>query len=157
MMIEQKYITKQLVTFGHHELEFGDESIFDHKSKEEIKHCIIKDKKSMFALESCESNGVFYVSKKRHKLRNNETIVFDESIRDRDSEIIFDKDTNYIIAKEKFSRFLKFYVFYHYLEEEKCSESIDITKTKKIYCIKEVISALSEDLIYIMINKWNKN
>ena len=64
MMIEQKYITKQLVTFGHYELEFGDESIFDHKSKEEIKHCIIKDKKSMFALESCESNGVFYVSKK---------------------------------------------------------------------------------------------
>ena len=111
----------------------------------------------MFALESCESNGVFYVSKKRHKLRNNETIVFDESIRDRDTEIIFDKDTNYIIAKEKFYRFLKFYVFYHYLEEEKCSESIDITKTKKIYCIKEVISALSEDFIYIMINKWNKN
>ena len=74
-----------------------------------------------------------------------------------DTEIIFDKDTNYIIAKEKFYRFLKFYVFYHYLEEEKCSESIDITKAKKIYCIKEVISALSEDLIYIMINKWNKN
>ena len=57
--------------------------------------------------------------------------MFDESIRDRDTEIIFDKDTNYIIAKEKFYRFLKFYVFYHYLEEEKCSESIDITKTKK--------------------------
>ena len=32
MMIEQKYITKQLVTFGHHELEFEDELIFDHKS-----------------------------------------------------------------------------------------------------------------------------
>ena len=60
----------------------------------------IKDKKSMFALESCESNGVFYVSKKRHKLRNNETIFFDEAIRDRDTEVIFDIDTNYIIAKE---------------------------------------------------------
>lgn len=114
MLIEQKYITKHLITFGHHELELGDDSIFDNKIKSQMKQCSIKDKKSMFTLESCECNGVFYVSKRLNQLRNNGTLMFEEPFQNKDSEII-----------------LKFYVFYRYLQHEKCSESIDITKTKK--------------------------